>query len=1001
MHKMQRTELVNAKLRVLFVTVTLVLPLLTIVTPPVEAITQTQITLEPNCGWYDSTVHIHGINFSPNAQVTISWETLKYWKLFSSTSIQGVFDIWFNVPDGLKAGNYAVSATDEKGNTTSANFTLYAVYVDATSFGIRSAKQFVQWKYDNRSFYCNIWKFYHNSYNNFYNIMLNSYGTYILRLIYNGVTYIFDLAGGKFNAWPQPLIERVNGFTVKNVSQIQGNVSIYDKTGSVLLATIIVDIRVPLTPDNYYSVIFTITSETRLDDLSLYVANNLDVFQPLPNWAYYEKETDSVYQYYGPNRVCDIPEQYTCYAGFGSVTPVSTHHDAAIYYTNVQYVTNDLRDYDFNYRDRNELYGDSFGDPAVGLQWNIGPMNTKNKITIPTAFAVSDETLDTFSDNMAKSKLFALQFISCSREITLAANEGPGSSIIGITGQGFMPYAQVYLRFSGLSSGSFMSDSCGAFQGSFVVPTAVAGIYNITATDACGLQALANFTVVEVTSSWLLDRLDSLNATLSGLIIDSKGQILAKIETSAGPTNATLREIEAHIVAIIADAKNGILAKVDTKAGEILAKLDLLNAKLTDIDGTVATIETDVGTIKTDVASINGRLTEINGRLATIETDIGTIKTDIGSINGRIVSIDGNLTSVKTDVGAIKTNTDILASIDGKLVAIDGRLATIETDIGTVRTDIININGQLVSVKGDLTIVKTAIGNIETYTSDILVAMNAKLVVVDGRLATIQSDIGTIKTDIGNINGRVVSIEGNLATVKTDIGTIKTSTANILLNITAVKGNIAEIHSKIGETTSIILAELSSVRGNLTQVKGGLATIETSLGTVTTSIENIHGEITAVKGDIVTVQTSVGKVQANLADIDPKVTITNGKMATIQTSLGTLIGTVTAVHGDLVAIKTHLGIVTTTNKGVESSPDLQGGPDTQPTIMILIEIAAVLAAFYIIKRRIRGLARRNRLSGKSTPEKLFDTMQSLFSFSKNTLSFLYSVFKGAGSKKSA
>ena len=85
--------------------------------------------------------------------------------------------------------------------------------------------------------------------------------------------------------------------------------------------TISIDIFTPGTTENYYSVVFNMTAETRLDDVAFYLTHNLDVYGNRPNWAYYEQDLDAVYQYYGPRHFgSDITEQYEAYAGFVGYT---------------------------------------------------------------------------------------------------------------------------------------------------------------------------------------------------------------------------------------------------------------------------------------------------------------------------------------------------------------------------------------------------------------------------------------------------------------------------------------------------------------------------------------------------------------------------------------------------------------------------------------------------------------------------------------------------------
>src|SRR3990170_7130990 len=200
MLKGEKASLISP-LRILTAITAAALILLNLATMPWSAVAapSAQITLSPNSGYFDTNLQIHGSNFAANTNITIKWQTLSYWKLFVLANSLGVFDVSLNVPDGLMAGSYVVTAVDESGNTASTSFTLYFAYVNTGAFGIKTPKLNVQWKYDNDEFYCNVWKIYHDSYGGWYNMMDNDYGIYVLRLTYNGTTYVFDLAGGRFN----------------------------------------------------------------------------------------------------------------------------------------------------------------------------------------------------------------------------------------------------------------------------------------------------------------------------------------------------------------------------------------------------------------------------------------------------------------------------------------------------------------------------------------------------------------------------------------------------------------------------------------------------------------------------------------------------------------------------------------------------------------------------------------------------------------------------------
>ena len=859
MRERPKNRLTNMKL-VLLVTLTLALPLLTIMPLPAGAAGEPQLTLTPSSGFSDTPVRMHGVNFAPYTEVRIKWQSLLYGDIYSSTASAGIFDLMTNVPDGLAAGNYIVTAVDANGNTASASFTLYAVFNDGMYVGIKTAKQFAQWKYDASSFYFDSWKLYHYSQNGWYNLMLNDYGLYILRLTYNGTTYIFDLANGVFNKWPVPLVEKVTGFEVKveDPSHVQGTISIYDPTGSVLLATIVVDITAPAPTESYYTVVFKITSEAKLNDLAFYTAYNLNIYQP-PNSALYYQEIDGVYQYYGPSHFgSEIPEQYKGVAGFASFSPSSTYHDVDIDYTKILSVANGMRDYNFNYRDRNEVHADAFGNVGIGLQWTIGALDKKETATVPIIFAASDTNVDALEESITKGKVSLQKSSSNAPTINLATSQAPGTSIIGISGQNFMPYAKVDLRFGGILIGSFDTDSKGEFEGNFIVPTSVAGYYTITTTDRYGLQAAATFKVVELTLQWLIERLDQVKATITGIIQDGNGKLGAVINTENGNIIASLNDLNATLTGLIGDNKNVTLAKIDTILGAVNATVEEINARIIEIVGNakgdvLARIDSKVGEIFVKVDQINATLVEIIGNakgdvLARIDTKVGQTLVKADQINATLVEIIGN---AKGDV-----------------------LARIDTKVGETLVKVDQINATLVEIIGNAT------GDV---------------------LARIDTRVGETLVKADQINATLVEIIGN---AKGDV--------------------LARIDTKVGQTlvkADQINATLVDIVGDAKS--GVLARIDTRVGEALVKLDNINGHMAKIEGDVVTIKSDVGELKVSLSDLKAKVTDINGTVATIQTSLGTLTGKITSMEGDIATIKTDLGTLKLTTKPLTSQIDLQ------------------------------------------------------------------------------
>jgi hypothetical protein len=207
---------------------------------------------------------------------------------------------------------------------------------------------------------------------------------------------------------------------------------------------------------------------------------------------------------------------------------------------------------------------------------------------------------------------------------------------------------------------------------------------------------------VEVNSpEEILNRLNELDAKLTGLVTDIKG---------------TLADVQLSVEGISLDEVLGSLAEIKTNLGSI-------QGTVVNIDGNIALVQTDIGTFKvdlsnldskvvklqTDVGKLDASITGISEGMVTIQTNIGTIQTDIASVSGKLVSLDGALAIIQTDVGTFTTS---LTDINTKITVINGNVAKIDTDIGTIK-------GVVTKIDGDNAVIMTDIGEMHGTITDI------------------------------------------------------------------------------------------------------------------------------------------------------------------------------------------------------------------------------------------------------------------------------------------
>jgi PKD repeat protein len=93
--------------------------------------------------------------------------------------------------------------------------------------------------------------------------------------------------------------------------------------------------------------------------------------------------------------------------------------------------------------------------------------------------------------------------------------------------------------------------------------------------------------------------LDLINATITDIIVNSKGEVLAEINSTMGTITVKLDDLGATLTGIMVNSEGEIIAEIETVLEVVTTKLEVINGTISNIDGNVAIIETDIGEIKT------------------------------------------------------------------------------------------------------------------------------------------------------------------------------------------------------------------------------------------------------------------------------------------------------------------------------------------------------------------------------------------------------------------
>jgi len=155
----------------------------------------------------------------------------------------------------------------------------------------------------------------------------------------------------------------------------------------------------------------------------------------------------------------------------------------------------------------------------------------------------------------------------------------------------------------------------------------------------------------------ILARLDALNATVVGVKDDLK-RGFAQMETIIGTVNVKLDELKAfiessnaNITKIIVDSKGEVIAEIAAGKAELKANLDALNASVVSVQAGVATLNTAVGELKVSIADLRVKVTRLivdakDEAIAEMQTLLGPVNATLQDMGGKITAIHGNVADV-------------------------------------------------------------------------------------------------------------------------------------------------------------------------------------------------------------------------------------------------------------------------------------------------------------------------------------------------------------------
>jgi len=468
--------------------------------------------------------------------------------------------------------------------------------------------------------------------------------------------------------------------------------------------------------------------------------------------------------------------------------------------------------------------------------------------------------------------------------------------------------------------------------------------------------------VVTSTGDMVLARLSDLDAK----IVEVRDGV-AILNTRFGEMSASLSAINATLSGLIVSSKGEVLARIDTALGTVLAKLDDLDARLVAVHGDTAVIRTMVGDIKLTLESLNATIAGIKDDAVVIKTSAGFIKAKVEEfiallpsivefVNATVTDIKSGIEAIKGDTGFIKAKVEDIIAL---LSAASTTLSKVADDVSAVRSDIAAVRGDIAEVKALVLAVNDNVGlvgqavlvvaDLNMAVLDKLDKMNATLVGVSGGVAKLSTDVAglasLVKAANLSISQIVVDQAGRIVVALRDSegkisGLIATNAKTLSDLITAVGKDVAGVADSVKKVSDTLAAFQSGTFSKLDAISGSVDAARADLARLRTDAAAMASVVAGIQTTVSRVDTNVGGLVDTAKAIATTVDSINRAVPGLATKAD-VSGAQTAITGAIDRAKSDL------QSAVKSAEDTASTSARNWGVInaILIIIAIIILAY--------------------------------------------------------
>ena len=250
-------------------------------------------------------------------------------------------------------------------------------------------------------------------------------------------------------------------------------------------------------------------------------------------------------------------------------------------------------------------------------------------------------------------------------EVSPASVEAPGVVTVKVTGLAPGQAFNIYIDANWVSK--LVADEKGYFEGALNIPLVASGAHEIgvyldngTELASATIQVTSSIDDLKNMVSGLYGKLDNVVGTVSLIVENAKGEILASINTQAGRILAKIDNLNASLAALIVSKTGEVQAILDTEIGAVVASLEALNATISGViqdqyGNLYAVLDTNFGKVLARLDAVNATLVDVvvnsKGEIIAELTDgFNQVNVKLGDISDALNQISSKIDQLPNEI---------------------------------------------------------------------------------------------------------------------------------------------------------------------------------------------------------------------------------------------------------------------------------------------------------------------------------------------------------------